>query len=60
MKQLWGGETSWEERGHERRHHWMGEMLLLEAEMVAQPSPVQQQTREEEGGDNFERKDFRA
>ena len=42
MKQLWGGETSWEERGHERRHHWRGEMLLLEAKcewvaaMVAQ------------------------
>jgi hypothetical protein len=36
MKQLWGGETSWEERDHERRHHWRGEMLLFEAEMVAQ------------------------
>ena len=23
-----GGETSWEERGHKRRHHWRGGLLL--------------------------------
>ena len=39
MRHLWwivfvGGETSWEERGHKRRHHWRGRSVVGEEDAI--------------------------